>query len=65
KKKCGLKIAVVGCVAQLEGEELFKLQPHIDYILGPDNYLEKRRGKWLCDAAFRNCPRRCNSNSYP
>lgn len=40
KKKCGLKIAVVGCVAQLEGEELFKLQPHIDYILGPDNYLE-------------------------
>ncbi len=40
KKKRGFKIAVVGCVAQLEGEELFKLQPHIDYVIGPDNYLE-------------------------
>lgn len=40
KKRQGLKIAVVGCIAQLEGEKLFKLLPHIDYILGPDNYLE-------------------------
>lgn len=40
KEKTGVKIAVVGCVAQLEGEELFNHQPFIDYVLGPDNYLE-------------------------
>ncbi|MCX7974864.1 MAG: tRNA (N6-isopentenyl adenosine(37)-C2)-methylthiotransferase MiaB [Candidatus Aminicenantes bacterium] len=40
KKKRDLKIAIVGCVAQLEGENLLKLRPEIDYIFGPDNYLE-------------------------
>jgi tRNA-2-methylthio-N6-dimethylallyladenosine synthase len=40
KRKYGTKIAVVGCVAQLEGEELLKLHPEIDFILGPDNYAD-------------------------
>lgn len=40
KKKRPLKIAVVGCVAQLMGEELLKIRPEIDYLLGPDNYLD-------------------------
>jgi len=40
KRKYGTKIAVVGCVAQLEGEDLLKLHPEIDFILGPDNYAD-------------------------
>jgi len=42
-------IAFVGCVAQREGEALFKKYPHIDLILGPANldkapeYIEKIR----------------------
>lgn len=40
KKKRPLKIAVVGCVARLMGEELTKIRPEIDYLLGPDNYLD-------------------------
>ncbi len=40
KRKTGVKIAVVGCVAQIEGEELFNHQSLIDFVLGPDNYPE-------------------------
>ena len=31
----GLKIAVCGCVAQQEGDRLFKRMPHIDLVFGP------------------------------
>ena len=37
KRERGLKIAVTGCVAQLQGEGLLKKYPDIDLVLGPDN----------------------------
>ncbi len=33
-----LQIAVVGCVAQAEGKEIFKRAPYVDFILGPQSY---------------------------
>ena len=33
-----LKIGVVGCVAQAEGEEIVRNQPKVDLIAGPQNY---------------------------
>jgi len=38
KKKRPFKVAVVGCVAQLQAEELLQVHPVVDYVLGPDNY---------------------------
>jgi tRNA-2-methylthio-N6-dimethylallyladenosine synthase len=35
-----LVIAVVGCVAQQEGEKLLGRIPHLDLVLGPDNLAE-------------------------
>jgi tRNA-2-methylthio-N6-dimethylallyladenosine synthase len=35
-----LVIAVAGCVAQQEGEQLLSRVPHIDIVLGPDNIAE-------------------------
>jgi len=35
-----LKVAVVGCMAQRLGEELLKVAPHVDYILGTDRLFE-------------------------
>ena len=32
-----LKIAVAGCIAQQEGEKLFKRFPYVDFIFGPNN----------------------------
>lgn len=32
------KIAVAGCVAQAEGEEIFRRQPAVDAIIGPQSY---------------------------
>ncbi|GBE41546.1 (Dimethylallyl)adenosine tRNA methylthiotransferase MiaB [bacterium BMS3Bbin09] len=32
-----LKIAVAGCIAQQEGEKLFKRFPYIDFVFGPNN----------------------------
>ncbi len=32
-----LKIAVAGCIAQQEGENLFKRFPYIDFVFGPNN----------------------------
>ncbi|MGI9391942.1 MAG: tRNA (N6-isopentenyl adenosine(37)-C2)-methylthiotransferase MiaB [Parvibaculales bacterium] len=31
-------IGVVGCVAQAEGEEMRRRQPHIDFVMGPQSY---------------------------
>ena len=32
-----LKIAVAGCIAQQQGDVLFKRFPYVDFIFGPDN----------------------------
>lgn len=40
KKKKGLFIGVVGCVAQLHRSKLLEKFPGIDLIMGPDNYLQ-------------------------
>ncbi|HDH06062.1 MAG TPA: tRNA (N6-isopentenyl adenosine(37)-C2)-methylthiotransferase MiaB [Nitrospirae bacterium] len=32
-----LKIAVAGCIAQQQGNTIFKRFPYVDFILGPDN----------------------------
>ena len=38
KKEKKFAIGVVGCVAQLHRSKLLEKMPHIDFILGPDNY---------------------------
>lgn len=40
KKAKELVIGVVGCVAQLHRSQLLEKKPFIDFVLGPDNYLE-------------------------
>lgn len=42
KKRKGLKIAVVGCVAQLYRSRLIERKPFIDFVIGPDNYREMK-----------------------
>ena len=37
-EKPGLKIAVAGCVAQAEGEEILRRQPLVDIVVGPQAY---------------------------
>jgi tRNA-2-methylthio-N6-dimethylallyladenosine synthase len=34
----GLTIAVAGCVAQAEGEEMLRRAPHVDIVVGPQSY---------------------------
>jgi tRNA-2-methylthio-N6-dimethylallyladenosine synthase len=53
-------IAVAGCVAQAEGEEIFTRAPFVDIVVGPQSYhnlpklLEKvkRKEKWAMDLDF-------------
>lgn len=33
-----MKIAVAGCVAQAEGEEIIRRQPAVDFVVGPQSY---------------------------
>ena len=33
-----LKVAVAGCVAQAEGEEIMRRQPMVDMVVGPQSY---------------------------
>jgi tRNA-2-methylthio-N6-dimethylallyladenosine synthase len=40
KKKRGVLIGVAGCVAQVYRNRLFNKRPFIDFVVGPDNYLE-------------------------
>jgi tRNA-2-methylthio-N6-dimethylallyladenosine synthase len=40
KQRPGLRIAVVGCMAQRLGEELAGEVPHVDYVLGTDRMFE-------------------------
>ena len=37
-KAGGMTIAVAGCVAQAEGEEIIKRQPAVDLVVGPQAY---------------------------
>jgi tRNA-2-methylthio-N6-dimethylallyladenosine synthase len=40
KKKKRVRVAVVGCVAQIRGRELLENREAVDYVLGPDNAAE-------------------------
>jgi len=40
KNKRAVLIGVAGCVAQVYRDKLFKKRPFIDFVVGPDNYLE-------------------------
>lgn len=37
KVRPDLKIAVTGCIAQQNGEKIFKRAPYVDYVIGPQN----------------------------
>lgn len=37
KKNPGLRIAVAGCIAQHQGNKLFKRAPYVDFVFGPQN----------------------------
>ncbi len=50
QEKPDLKVAVAGCVAQAEGEEIMRRQPLVDMVVGPQSYhrlaaLEKKAHK--------------------
>ncbi len=38
QEKPDLKVAVAGCVAQAEGEEIMRRQPLVDMVVGPQSY---------------------------
>ncbi len=40
KRRPDIIVAVAGCVAQQEGENLLKRMPYIDLVIGPDNITE-------------------------
>jgi len=40
KKKRDVLIGVAGCVAQIHRDGLFRKKPFVDFVVGPDNYLE-------------------------
>ena len=37
-EKPNLKVAVAGCVAQAEGQEIMRRQPLVDMVVGPQSY---------------------------
>lgn len=55
-----MMIAVAGCVAQAEGEEIVKRAPYVDIVVGPQSYQNlpeliektKREKKWAIDLDF-------------
>ncbi len=61
--KPGMKIAVVGCLAQQEGERLLERFPQVDLVLGPDMIprlpealLSLEKGQRLCVVGFHDDP---------
>ena len=38
RRKPGIRIAVIGCMAQNHGEKIPVELDHVDYVVGPDNY---------------------------
>jgi len=37
KKRPGMKIAVAGCTAQQEGENILRKVPYVDFVFGPQH----------------------------
>lgn len=37
RRKAHLKIAIAGCIAQQQGEKIFRRAPYVDFVLGPQN----------------------------
>jgi tRNA-2-methylthio-N6-dimethylallyladenosine synthase len=37
KKNPGMKIAIAGCIAQQEGENILRKAPYVDFVFGPQN----------------------------
>jgi len=40
RKRPGVRIAVIGCMAQNKGKEISSKLEHVDYVVGPDGYRE-------------------------
>jgi len=61
KKSSARKLGIVGCTAQRMGKELLNTIPHVDFILGPDQYrllpdiINKSEHKQLMNTSFRPC----------
>ena len=51
QEKPDLKVAVAGCVAQAEGEEIIRRQPLVDMVVGPQSYhlLFDERSEYRCE----------------
>ena len=58
-----LTIAVAGCVAQAEGEEIVARQPAVDIVVGPQAY--HRLPELLAQAARRDAERRADGKRRP
>ncbi|NKB20423.1 MAG: tRNA (N6-isopentenyl adenosine(37)-C2)-methylthiotransferase MiaB [Alphaproteobacteria bacterium] len=52
KKEDGTMIAVAGCVAQAEGDEILRRAPYVDLVVGPQSY--HRLPKLVADATAEN-----------
>lgn len=65
-KNPDLRVAVAGCVAQAEGEEMIRRQPLVDFVVGPQSYHRLpdiiRRDKGEVDTDF---PLRTKFESLP
>jgi tRNA-2-methylthio-N6-dimethylallyladenosine synthase len=58
-----LAIAVAGCVAQAEGEEIIRRQPAVDIVVGPQAY--HRLPELLARVARKSDEQRANGRSRP
>jgi tRNA-2-methylthio-N6-dimethylallyladenosine synthase len=59
----GMMIAVAGCVAQAEGEEILARAPHVDLVVGPQSY--HRLPELIARAARRKDGRGILDTSFP
>jgi tRNA-2-methylthio-N6-dimethylallyladenosine synthase len=53
-----LKVAVAGCIAQQEGNKLFKRFPYVDFVFGPNNI--DHLPSWINDRSDNSKLRRTN-----
>jgi tRNA-2-methylthio-N6-dimethylallyladenosine synthase len=51
KDNPGRKVAVAGCIAQQEGDSIFKRFPYVDFVFGPGNIDNLQR--WLKNSSSR------------
>src|SRR4030067_3182257 len=58
KKRPEIRIAVAGCIAQHEGKNIFKREPYIDFIFGPQNIhiLKDVTSGWAAPVAIEDNP---------